>query len=201
MTSIQQKRISKLIEALKNGKFEPNYDTRLKDEQDHYDILGIACQLSNLGRWENVKISPNDFGPCYVVEVEEKDKETGQLCLKKYIHDGDMPKRVVEYYGFKDGRGSFGGGDEEDSVLYDDLAADEKDGINLKENGNKNKKHANHHDTAKCLQIRKFTTSISSLAQLHDTQQMNFKQLAKFIEKAMKNEKVGLFKSNSKTST
>jgi hypothetical protein len=208
MNAVQHKRISKLITALRSGQYQPNYDSRLKDKQGNYDILGLACQLSKLGCWKERK----DFGLCYVIVTKTEDNYPIED-----FQDAVMPKKVIEYYGFKDAKGGFGG-DEEDNnfITYNDLARDEEEGEEGKGNGHgyrnsqkifeedikdtkgRIRKYPGYqHDTAKCLKVPKFT-SAPSLAQLHDTQQMDFKQLAKFIERAMKDEKVGLFKVGNK---
>ena len=197
MNVTQHKRISKLISALRSGQYQPNYDARLKDENDHYDILGLACHLSKLGHWEEVQKPPFNFGICYII----KESKSGHILD---FDAGNMPKKVIEYYGFRDAKGSYGEIGE-NFVTYDDLAKDEEGNIGLsvyeediKDNRGNIRKHHHQslqHNTAVCLKIPKFVYA-PSLAQLHDTKQMTFKQLANFIERALKDKKIGLFINN-----
>ena len=202
MNVTQLKRISKLISALRSGQYQPNYEQRLKDENDHYDILGLACHISKLGCWEEVQKSPFDFGICYIIKEESK---SGGDDLIVDFDAGNMPKKVVEYYGFRDSKGSYGEVGE-NFVTYDDLAKDEEEGVNgghqvfeedIKDTRGRIRTYRQgaQHNTAITLKIPKFTYA-PSLAQLHDTKQMTFKQLANFIERAIKDKKIGLFINN-----
>jgi hypothetical protein len=89
MNKIKVERVKKLIAALRSGKYKQTV-SQLKDhEDDAYCCLGVACDISGLSKWEKFEIQGVKNIPVYFGE------------------DGNLPKQVKEYYGFRDKLGSF----------------------------------------------------------------------------------------------
>ena len=72
------KRLMKWVDALESGKYTQTEGT-LKDAYGGFCCLGVACDVSGLGKW---------------------DKDG--FYLKE---DGGLPKKVVDYFGLEDSTG------------------------------------------------------------------------------------------------
>ena len=78
----QKKHRAELVKALRSGKYKQGYENLRRG--NYYCCLGVACDVSRLGKWE----SPFD-----------------NLCRTVYSYFGDhcyLPQKVQEYYGFID---------------------------------------------------------------------------------------------------
>lgn len=115
MNKIQRKRVEKLIAALRGDKYgqQKEREGSLKDNEGNYDVLGLACELSRLGKWEK-----NKFGICY------KLKESNEM------FDSVLPFAVCEYYGFRDPTVTFKDG-EYDNNNNTSLAVENDSGVSF----------------------------------------------------------------------
>lgn len=65
--------VEKWLEALRSGKFRQGTRMLRSREADEYCCLGVACEISGLGKWENY----HNLADTYVVSAN--DSATGVL--------------------------------------------------------------------------------------------------------------------------
>ena len=86
MTKVQKARVQKLVDALRSRKYKQGVG-RLRID-DKFCCLGVACDISGLGKWEQDPV----YGQwSYTVKGKNAENESHV-----------MPERVFKYFGFDD---------------------------------------------------------------------------------------------------
>lgn len=96
MTKVQRKRVEKLMAALRSGDYK-QYRGALgivKHNESRYCCLGVACEI--------VQKVPG------MPKRKEKSHDGGMYSGILYGHkDSDLPKTVMDYYGFRHSEGEY----------------------------------------------------------------------------------------------
>jgi hypothetical protein len=86
----------KWIKALRSGKYEQTTGRLRLNESNEFCCLGVACDISGLGKWDNAGR----------YTVDHKNRLPGyDMAYRSY---GDLPTAVVEWLGLNDANGPHG---------------------------------------------------------------------------------------------
>lgn len=83
MTKIQKNRVRKVLKAMRSEKYQQGIHA-LRTKESLFCPLGIFCDLSKLGHWQDEKF----FGWCYVIKGQG-------------LNDSILPSVVQHFYGFR----------------------------------------------------------------------------------------------------
>lgn len=81
MHTIYKENIQKLVDALRSSKYKQGFAALKYD--DCMCVLGVACDISNLGQWEHLTLSDTY---CYMTPISSSRTH--------------LPPDVIAYYGF-----------------------------------------------------------------------------------------------------
>lgn len=81
--TIYKERVAKLVAALRSGAYKQ--EIGVLHLEDAYCVLGVACEISNLGRWEGAGGSPQGY------RIEG---------LSSGGNPYGPPPKVMDYYGW-----------------------------------------------------------------------------------------------------